>query len=69
MTALAAFSIGTKPEAINFERELYRDADGFEHPITHWFGEFGEDCDPEDALTAVAGTEGRWFALDVTAFR
>ncbi len=48
-------------DALNIEARRYRDADGFTHPVTHWFDINNADCDPEEAIKFVAGSEGRWF--------
>lgn len=56
------------PESINLAHRLYIDPDGFVHPVVVMFDSDGEDCEPRDAVSAVAGTEGRWFALDLSEF-
>ena len=55
--------------ALNTEARLYRDEHGLEYPVTHWFDGNGADCDPDEAVTAVAGCEGRWFSLTLKDFR
>lgn len=55
-------------EAINLARKSFLDSDGFEHPITHMFDADGNECEPCDAVSAVAGTEGRWYCLDLSEF-
>lgn len=53
--------------AINLARRLYIEGDQV-FPITHFFDADGDECNPEDAVFAVAGIEGRWYALDLTEF-
>lgn len=55
-------------EAINIGRALFVATDGETYPITNWFDADGDECAPEDAIAAVAGVEGRWFALDLRDF-
>lgn len=54
--------------AVNIEQRLFCDSDGFVHPITNWLDADGDECEPEDAVAAVAGTEGRWFAFALSEF-
>lgn len=44
--------------AVNCRSELVVLEDGTTLPITNFFDEFGEDCDPDDATVIVAGREG-----------
>lgn len=39
-------------------------------PITNWLDVFGEECDPDDAVSCVAGPDesGYWYAIDLTQF-
>lgn len=55
-------------ESINLGQRLFIDSDGFVHPIVAMFDCDGEDCQPREAVSAVAGSEGRWFALDLSDF-
>lgn len=55
-------------EAINRAQALYCDADGFVHPITNWYDADGDECGPDDAVFCMAGTEGRWYSIDLTEF-
>jgi len=55
-------------EAINVERRLFCDQAGDVFPIISWFDGDGDECDPEEAVAAVAGTEGRWYCLDLSEF-
>jgi len=44
-------------------------SDGTVLPITNYFDEWGEDCEPEDAVTCVAGTDAfGWLSIDLTEF-
>lgn len=37
-------------------------------PITSWFDDEGEDCDPDDAIVCVAGSEGLgWVTITLGA--
>lgn len=54
--------------AVNRTDGFYQDADGFVHPITEWYDLNALECAPDDAVAAVAGSEGRWFALDLREF-
>lgn len=44
--------------------------DGQELPVTHWFDIDGDDCEPDDAVSVVAGPDrdGLWLAIDLSAF-
>lgn len=55
-------------DAINIGRGQYLADDGEIYPIVSWFDVDGDDCDPADAVAAVAGTEGRWWAVDLREF-
>lgn len=38
-------------------------------PVVHWFDIFGEECDPDDAVTCVAGSDEKgWYAVDLQNF-
>ena len=55
-------------EAINVAQRLFMADDGALFPITNWFDPDGNECEPEDAVTAVAGEGGCWFALNLGDF-
>lgn len=55
-------------EALNLGQWLFVDGDGLPYPIVSMFDVDGLDCGPCDAVAAVAGVEGRWFALDLSEF-
>ncbi|MBF5091962.1 hypothetical protein F1640_18580 [Novosphingobium sp. NBM11] len=55
-------------EAVNLAQRLFIDSDGHVHPVVTMFDSNGEQCGPEDAVSVVAGTEGRWFVLDLSEF-
>lgn len=55
-------------EMINMAQRLYMADDGALFPVTNWFDRDGDECEPEDAVTAVAGEGGCWFALDLATF-
>lgn len=55
-------------EAVNLGQRLYICPDGFTHPVVTMFDSEGDECDCADAVSAVAGTEGRWFVLDLSNF-
>jgi hypothetical protein len=44
-------------------------SNGVAYPITHFFDEWGDDCEPEVALTCVAGAGRTWFTVDLTRFQ
>jgi len=52
--------------AINMAKRLYRDEHGLEYPISGWVDSMGCDCEPEHAVAAWAGHEGRWIALELS---
>ena len=54
--------------AINRKERLFLDPDGFVHPITNWLDSDGNECAAEDAVCAVAGSEGRWFSLVLSEY-
>lgn len=56
------------PEAINLGQRLFMDGDGFIHPVVCLFDADGEECGPDRAVSAVAGSEGRWYCLDLSEF-
>jgi hypothetical protein len=54
--------------AINYARAEYLANDGLVYPVVQWFDRDGESCLASDAKAAVAGHEGRWFAIDLSKF-
>lgn len=56
------------PAAINLTERLYVDDDGSLYPITNLFDADGDECEPEDAVSAVAGDGGCWFAINLSEF-
>lgn len=62
----------TEPDvaAVHRDRALALLDNGVTVPVTNWIGPGGLDCDPEDAITAVAGSPAvGWFAIDLTKFK
>lgn len=55
-------------EWINLGRGRFLDSDGGEHPVLVLYDSDGAECDPPDAVCAVAGEEGRYFVLDLSEF-
>lgn len=55
-------------EALNLGRRLFIDSNGDTFPIVATFDEDGEECELGAAVAAVAGTEGKWFAIDLRDF-
>ena len=55
-------------EMLNLAQRLFVDEHGDTYPITNLFNFEGDECGPEDAVAAVAGTEGRWFSLVLSEF-
>ena len=55
-------------EAINLGRREFIDDDGNLYPVVTMFDGDGDECGLDDAVAAVAGNEGRWFALDLSEF-
>ena len=39
-------------------------------PITNWFEAGGDECDPSDAVTCVAGpcSNGKWYSIDLREY-
>lgn len=55
--------------AIHRGRRLFLSEDGDVYPITNLYDADGDETDDIDlAVSAVAGTEGRWFALVLADF-
>lgn len=55
-------------EAINLGQRLFVDQSGDVWAIVAMFDHSGDYCGPESAVSAVAGTEGRWYAIDLSEF-
>lgn len=55
-------------EAINLGQRLFVDQSGDAWPVVAMFDNNGDGCGPECAVSAVAGTEGRWYAIDLSEF-
>lgn len=55
-------------EAINLGQRLFVDQHGDTYPIAVMFDHDGNECGPETAVSAVAGTEGRWYCIDLHDF-
>lgn len=56
--------------AVNLDLRIVAFDDGSTVPITNLFDEWGEDYEPSEAVSAVAGPlpNGEWLALDLTEF-
>lgn len=37
-------------------------------PVTNWFDIAGDECDPDLAMTCVAGKGDEWFSVDLSQF-
>lgn len=57
-------------EAVSRSRAVAVLASGERIAITNWIDWAGDECRPDDAVVAVAGPDeqGRWFAIDLSAF-
>lgn len=53
---------------VNMEEELFATAEGLVHPITNWYGAFGDECAKDEAVMAVAGRGFRWYAVHLGEF-
>lgn len=56
-------------EAVNLEQRLFLAADGETFPIVRFYADGVEIDGPDGAQSCVAGTEGRWFAVDLALFQ
>jgi hypothetical protein len=56
--------------AVNVSKCIAVLEDGSLVPITNLFDAWGDECAPEDAVSAVAGPtqEGSWISLDLAEF-
>jgi hypothetical protein len=50
-------------EAINRAGRIALISDGRCVPATNWFDITGEECEPEDAVSCVAGEGDDWFSV------
>ena len=55
-------------EAVNLGQRLFVNQEGETFPIAVMFDADGEECGPANAVSAVAGEEGRWYCLDLSEF-
>lgn len=55
---------------ISMSRGAALTEDGQELPVTHCFDGDGDDCEPDDAIAAVAGPDrdGLWLQINLSAF-
>lgn len=58
-----------QPDVVSVNRQsglvIFDNGEAFE--VTHWIDEFGEECDPEDAVMAVSpAPNGLWADIDLT---
>jgi hypothetical protein len=44
-------------------------SNGVVYPITHFFDEWGDDCEPGEALTCLAGAGKTWFTINLTQYQ
>lgn len=44
-------------------------SNGLLYPITHFFDADGDECGPDEAVTAVAGCGNTWFTVLLTQYR
>ena len=58
-------------EALNRALRIILLDDGKTYPITNWFDQNGDDCDPDDAEFAVAGPDsnGKWYTIELGDYR
>lgn len=60
-------SITEAIEYVDLDAGMVRLADGTELPITDWFDCDGDDCEPENAVTIVAGSEAfGWIDVELS---
>lgn len=52
---------------INIPRRMAYADDGDVFPVTNWFDDCGEECEPEEAKTCVAGpmADGWWVTMEL----
>lgn len=58
----------TASAMINIPQRLFVDCDGTAYPITNCFNAEGGDCEPDEAIAAVAGEGGLWFTILLREF-
>jgi hypothetical protein len=54
--------------AINRKNRIVVDSDGNRGHISEFFDKYGDDCEPEDAVSCAAECAGVWYALDLSEF-
>ena len=54
--------------AVNVQQRLYLDTNGETYPITNFFDQDGDECSPDEAVTAVAGRDDCWFSIVLADF-
>lgn len=56
--------------SINRTESIVLLCDGGSVDITHWFDCFGDECEPDDAISCVAGPDpaGLWYSIDLSFF-
>lgn len=54
-------------EIIILSMQLAVMTNGDKLPVTNWFDDCGEECEPNDAVWCVAGPdhEGYWYTIDL----
>lgn len=51
---------------IDHDKRILVFDDGASLPITHYFDIEGDDCEPDDAVSCVAGADGQgWYTIDL----
>lgn len=55
-------------DAINRAASTYLAPDGRTYPVTDWYDEDGDPCQPDDAVAAVAGSSENWWAIILSGF-
>ena len=56
-------------EATGFKSQLALLTDGSIVPISNWIDKYGDECEPEDAITCVVKeTEDRWLVVFLERF-
>jgi hypothetical protein len=57
-------------ELVNRTRAQAVSSTGVVYPVTNWFGDDGDDCEPNDAVVCVAGSEALgWLTIDLRDFK
>lgn len=56
-------------EAVNRAQAIALLSDGTTLPVTNWFDSWGDECEPQEAVSCVAGQEGSdWWSIDLSQF-